>query len=232
MEKQSNMNIKETFDNEAKEYEFTSRAVNIYFDNALEILVKNIKLKSRNSKILDVCCGTGILTKQVADKFPNAQFVGVDFSSGMLEIAKKRMENYNFNGVLCDICDTTNMSKLGEFDLVVSSFGIHNVHGIENKRIALNNILAHLKTGGQFITCDLLKGNNKKEIEHFYNFQKEWLLKTYSLKETEEWLKLLAEEDEPETLKNNFELLKNANIENCELIWQKEFLGIWRGKKL
>ncbi len=225
------MDIKETFDNEAQEYEFTSRAVNIYFDEALETLVKNIMLKSKSPKILDICCGTGILTEKVANKFPKASFVGVDFSSGMLEIAKKRMDKYHFDSLLCDICDSDKMKNLGKFDLVISSFGIHNVHGIDNKQTALKNILSHLKLGGEFITCDLLKGNNKKEIEYFYNFQKEWLLKTYSKKQTEEWLTLLDEEDEPETLAKNFKLLEDAGLKDIELVWRKEFLGIWKGVK-
>lgn len=225
------MDIKKTFDDEAHEYEFTSRAVNIYFDEALETLADNIKLKGNHLKILDVCCGTGILTEKVARKFPNASFTGIDFSSNMLAIAKERMKKYNFDTLLCDICDSEKMKNLKDFDLVISSFGIHNVHGMEDKQIALNNILAHLKVGGLYISCDLIKGNNEKEIEHFRNFQKEWLLKTYTLKEAEEWLNLLDEEDDPETLTTNIDLLKTAELKDIQLIWKKEFLTILKGVK-
>lgn len=226
------MNIKETFDNEAEEYDFTSRAVNIYFDEALNTLVENINIKSDTPVILDVCCGTGILTEKVALKFPKAEFIGVDFSTGMLKIAKDRMKNYNFNFLVSDVCDNEKMKQLPMVDLIITSFGIHNIHGMANKQTALNNILNHLKVGGQYITCDLLKAETELKQQEYNKFQKDWLLKTYTLKESEEWMNLLTEEDDPETLNTNFQLLKNAKLENIKLIWQKEFLGIWQGTKI
>ena len=227
------MNIKQTFDNEASEYDFTSRAVNIYFDEALDMLVKNIKTSKSNLRILDVCCGTGILTEKVAKRFPNAEFVGVDFSTRMLEIAKQRMKNYNFKSFVSDICDKKTMKLLSGcgFDVVISSFGLHNVHGLKNKQQAILNIIEHLNKGGLYITCDLLKGKNNKEEKHFYNFQKQWLLKTFNEQETQNWLDLLDEEDDPETLEDNYKLLENAGLKDCKLIWQKEFLAIWQAKK-
>lgn len=225
------MNIKQTFDNEASEYDFTSRAVNICFDEALDTLVKNLKVNKNNPKILDICCGTGILTEKVAKRYPNAIFTGVDFSTGMLEIAKQRMKDYNFKYLVTDVCNQHKMQKLGEYDIVISSLGIHNIHGFENKQHALSNILNHLKQGGVYITFDYVKGNNKKEIKHFYEVQKQRLLETFNEGETENWLNLLAEEDEPETLSDNFKLLKNAGLTDCKLIWQKEFLAIWQATK-
>lgn len=226
------MDIKQTFDNEAEEYEYTSRAVNIYFDEALECLVENIGAKQQELKILDVCCGTGILTEKVAKKFPNAHFTGVDFSTGMLAIAKKRMEKYSFDCVVCDICDDEGMKKLGEFDLIISSFGVHNVHGKAYKLLALENVLKHLKKGGQYITCDLVKGGSEEEEHKFEKFQRDWLLKSFSVEESEDWMKLLKEEDDPETLEDNFKLLEKAGLKNVKAVWQKEFLAIWTGEKI
>ncbi len=225
------MDIKKTFDNEASEYDFTSRAVNIHFDEALDILVENIKTKKSKLRILDVCCGTGILTEKVAKRFPSAEFVGVDFSTGMLEIAKQRMKNYNFKTFVSDICDKDKMQQLGEYDLIITSLGIHNIHGFANKKIALQNIIAHLKSGGQYITFDYIKGKDEKEIKHFHDVQRKRLLETYNEQETQNWLDLLGEEDDPETLEDNFKLLENAGLKDYKLIWQKEFLAIWQAKK-
>ena len=226
------MNIQQTFNSEAQMYEFTSRAVNIYFDEALDTLVDNIEIKKKNPIILDVCCGTCILTEKVAKKYPNAKFYGVDFSTEMLKIGEKRMKDYDFTPIVCDICDNKEMKSIPMVDLIISSFGIHNVHGFDKKQLAINNIISHLKSNGLFITCDLLKGKDKTEQAHFDKFQKDWLLKTYSLKEAEDWIRLLAEEDDPETLNNNFSLLKNAGCSAPKLIWNKEFLSIWLAKKL
>ena len=221
------MDIKQNYNDEAKIYEFTSRAVIIHFDEALDTFVDNIKIKKKNPIILDVCCGTCILTEKVAKKYPKAKFYGVDFSSEMLKIGQERMNNYDFTPILSDICDKKAMETIPTVDLIISSFGIHNVHGLDQKQLAVNNIISHLKNGGQFITCDMLKGKNKTEQKHFDKLQKDWLLKTYSAKETNDWIKLLADEDELETLNNNFALLKNAGCQSPQLVWNKDFLAIW-----
>lgn len=226
------MDIKKTFDEEANEYDNNSRAVNIYFDEALDELVSHISLDAAGRGIiLDVCCGTGILTSKAASRFPNATFVGVDFSEGMVAVAKNRLKKFDFNVFLSDICDTENMKKLPMCDAVISSFGVHNVHGKENKQIALKNIVAHLKPGGQLIFCDILKGRDLKEQKRFDDFQRQWLLKSYSQKEADEWMNLLAEEDDPMTLEDNFAQLKECGCKNMRLIWKKEFLAIWEAYK-
>ncbi len=225
------MDIRKTFDDEAEIYEQTSRKVNIYFDEALDFFVENLKIED-NAKILDVCCGTGILTEKILKRHPKASVVGVDFSSGMLEIAKKRLKEYNFVGVLGDICDERTFENLGQFDCVVTSFGVHNIHGYEKKMNAIKNISAHLKQGGQYATCDILRGETKEEEEFYRQFQYEWLKKSYDEKEVNDWIKLLAEEDEPETFEKNVKLLNIGKIENVELLWKKQFLGIWKGEKI
>lgn len=223
------METKSTFDNEAKIYEQTSRQVNIHYDEALLKLISYIPQNANN--IFDICCGTGILTGKIVKNFPNANIVGVDFSSEMLEVAKqslgKKVKFYNF-----DITDTQNMLKLNtNFDLAISSFGIHNIHTKEKKLVALKNVAKILKNGATFLTYDLLKGENEEEIKKNYNIQKEKLLKSFNQKETEEWLKLLSEEDDPETWEDNVKLLNQAGFCNVELLWKKDFLAIWRAKK-
>lgn len=226
------MNTKQTFNNEAEIYEQTSRAVNIFFDESLNVLVNSINLTHKNKiRILDVCCGTGILTQKVASKFPKAEFVGLDFAENMLSIAKERMKDYNFTALCIDVLDTQKITKLGKFDLIVSSFGIHNIHGFAEKQVAINNIYSALKTNSKYIALDYIKGENKKECKHYTKTFIKFLRKTYNKKETKEWIKLLAEEDEPETVKNNFNLLTNANFKEVKLLWQKEYIAIIQANK-
>ena len=53
-----------------------------------------LKKIPQSESILDLACGTGILTKQISEKFPNAKIVGVDMTESYLEIAKKRLALY------------------------------------------------------------------------------------------------------------------------------------------
>ena len=140
------MDTKNTFDNEAGIYEQTSRQVNIHYDEALSKMLGFMKTNA--TTILDVCCGTGILTQLVNTKYPQAEICGVDFSSGMLEIAKQRFNNNKIKFYNFDLLDAESMNSIdNSFDLVVSSFGIHNIHTKEKKIEALKNIGA-LMTGG------------------------------------------------------------------------------------
>lgn len=224
------MDIKSTFDNEAGIYEQTSRQVNIHYDEALSTMISFLPNGIKN--VLDICCGTGILTQKVADKYKKANILGVDFSNGMLDIAKQRFNKKNVNFYTCDLLDSDTLTKIQQkFDLVVSSFGVHNVHGSENKVVALQNVAKLMNKGAMYITCDLLKGNNKKEQKEYYEVQKNHLLKSFNAKETEEWLSLLDEEDDPETWDMNVEILTKAGFKDVKLLWKKDFLAIWTAVK-
>ena len=221
------MDIKQTFDDEAEIYEITSRQVNVYYDEGLNNLVKLIDKDTK--KILDVCCGTGILTHLVATSFPTSKIVGVDFSPGMLNVAQKRLPSINF--LEHDICNEQMLCSLdNDFDLVISSYGIHNIHGNKYKEKALKNIFNTLKIGGKFITLDLLQGETTEEIEYFNSVQKNHLLKSFDLVETENWLTLLKEDD-PITWNQNKYLLEKIGFKQVKLLWKKDFLAIWSASK-
>ena len=174
------MDIKNTYDNEATIYEQTSRQVNIHYDEALSAMI-NLMPKCA-SNILDVFSGTGILTELVYKKYPNAKISCVDFSSGMLEVAKQRFVGdvsfYNY-----DLLDRRNLSSIKDrFDLVVSSFGIHNIHTKNKKLEAMKNIADLMESGALYINCDYIKGANKQEEISFYETRSNHLMKSFDEK--------------------------------------------------
>ena len=57
------------------------------------------------------------------------------------------------------------------------------------------------------------------------------MLKSFNAKETEEWLSLLDEEDDPETWDMNVEILTKAGFKDVKLLWKKDFLAIWTAVK-
>jgi len=46
---------------------------------------------------LDLACGTGILTREIAEKFPNAKIVGIDITKSYLDVAKENSNSENKN---------------------------------------------------------------------------------------------------------------------------------------
>lgn len=73
--------------------------------------------------ILDLCCGTGILTCRLARTFPRSKIVGLDLSPEMISIARSQRGSTNIEYVLADAHD---LSVLGEnIDLITCNYGIH-----------------------------------------------------------------------------------------------------------
>lgn len=56
-----------------------------------EIILGAISDRPAPSRVLDVCCGTGVVTAALADRFPAAEVVGLDLSTDMLGRARERL---------------------------------------------------------------------------------------------------------------------------------------------
>lgn len=103
-------------------------------------------------KVLDLCTGTGdvaIILKKLA---PNALVTGVDISTNMLEIAKKRTSQIEF--IKADVCELPFNDET--FDVAVTAFGLRNVTEREK---AINEISRILKNGGELLHIDFSQEN-------------------------------------------------------------------------
>jgi len=115
-----------------------------------EILKKIPKCDS----ILDLACGTGILTQQIAQKIPNAKIVGVDVTASYLEIAKKKLaSNPNITFVHQD-AEKINLNT--KFDCITSSY----IPKYCTAEILVKTCLNHLKPGGKIILHDFTYPKN------------------------------------------------------------------------
>ena len=115
-----------------------------------EILKKIPKCDS----ILDLACGTGILTQQIAQKIPDAKIVGVDVTASYLEIAKKKLaSNPNITFVQQD-AEKLNLNT--KFDCITSSY----IPKYCTAEILVKTSLNHLKPGGKIILHDFTYPKN------------------------------------------------------------------------
>lgn len=113
--------------------------------------VKFLKIK-QNSKILDLCTGTGDFVEIISKLYPNSDITGLDVSSNMLEIAKKKNPGKKFVSGDC----TDLRYKDNEFDYITMGFGLRN---IEDRKKALSEIYRVLKNGGKYLHLDFGKHN-------------------------------------------------------------------------
>ncbi|ODS35410.1 MAG: methyltransferase type 11 [Candidatus Altiarchaeales archaeon WOR_SM1_86-2] len=103
-------------------------------------LIDELELEG-SEKILDLGCGNGLTTRELAKRVPGGRVIGVDWSSSMLETAETHKTG-NMELILLDINE---MAFDREFDLVFSSAMLHWIP--DHERL-LGNIYSALKPGG------------------------------------------------------------------------------------
>lgn len=92
-------------------------------------------------RVLDLGCGDGVLTSQIADLLPQGEAVGIDASQGMIAVAReKERENLRFFLQDIDSLDFTD-----EFDLVFSNAALH---WVKDHHRLLQNVQQALRGGG------------------------------------------------------------------------------------
>jgi len=103
--------------------------------------VVSLLAPSAGERILDLGCGTGHLTSQIAES--GAQVTGVDRSAEMVAAARAAYPNLKF-----EIADARNLSFREEFDAVFSNATLHWVHEPE---LVLQGVCQALRPGGRFV---------------------------------------------------------------------------------
>jgi 2-polyprenyl-3-methyl-5-hydroxy-6-metoxy-1,4-benzoquinol methylase len=100
----------------------------------LEFIEKNIDLKNKN--ILDLGCGIGILSCELAKRsLPNGSVTAVDISQEQLDLTKSHAEKNNITNITCRQLSANEIDKLNiKFDLIYCRF-----------------LLAHLQTSREVI---------------------------------------------------------------------------------
>lgn len=118
--------------------------------------------ENKNAKILELCCGTGRLTIPIAKDGYNIS--GVDFTSSMLEEARKKATKagLEINFIEADI----RTLKLEEkYDIIFIPFNsIHHLYNNKDLFQAFNVVKNHLKDGGVFL-LDCFNPNIKYIVE-------------------------------------------------------------------
>ncbi len=107
--------------------------------------------------VLDVCCGTGLITRDLAQKVgPEGRVVGLDLSPPMLKMAAKNLKDLPWShriqlleGNAMDLPFSDN-----SFDRAVIGYGLRNV---ADMRQALRELYRVLKPGGRIVGLELGK---------------------------------------------------------------------------
>lgn len=111
-----------------------------------------------SGKLLDVPVGTAVFTQRKWSTLKNAHITCLDYSTDMLEQAKRRLDGKaHINFIQGDV---GNLQMDDEsFDIVLSMNGFH---AFPDKQKAFRETFRVLKSGGDFIACFYIRGKSKR----------------------------------------------------------------------
>lgn len=138
-----------------------------------------------SERILDVGCGDGKITAQIAARVPRGSVLGVDPSPSMIEFASAHFGAPARVNLRFEVADARHLAYRQEFDLVVS---FNALHWVAEQAAALQSIHAALKPGGRAILRMVCSGPREsledviEEIrakarwaEHFRGFERPYV---------------------------------------------------------
>ncbi len=105
---------------------------------------------------LDVCCGTGDLTLELAGRVaPGGHVVGCDFSEPMLDLAREKATRHEASGVRFEWADALKLPyDAGRFDAVTVGFGVRN---FADRDRGLQEMARVLRPGGRLVVLEFTK---------------------------------------------------------------------------
>ena len=140
---------------DAQLYERKHEYVTEYGRNLLEFIPNNPE-----QAILDLGCGTGVLTAQLEGR--GSRVIGVDSSQNMIVRAREQFTDITFM-----LCDALDLPFENEFDVVFSNAVFH---WINDHDVLLKNIRKVLKPGG-LLVCEFGAAGNIETIDKVFSEQ-------------------------------------------------------------
>ncbi|HWP25684.1 MAG TPA: class I SAM-dependent methyltransferase [Xanthobacteraceae bacterium] len=153
--------IKQYWDERARNTEPSSAQATTYDVFLRDLEIAKFKQKINEASlppgctVIDLGCGDGYATVNVAAAFPTLRFIGIDWSEDMLTLAKKRCEAYPglaervalLQGDMRRISDVLHGEK---FEVFLTSRSLINLTHAEEQYGAIAQIADHLKPGGYY----------------------------------------------------------------------------------
>ena len=101
-------------------------------------------LDCKPARILEIGCGTGVLSSHLRSTFPDAELILTDISPSMLEICKRKLKG---NGIFRVMNGERPDTDLGLFDLIISNLAMQWFEDMPGGIDRLSKLLA---PGGRF----------------------------------------------------------------------------------
>lgn len=153
----------------ANTYDLINKVLTLGFDDVWRLICA--KECASSSFIVDLCCGTGALSKPLARLIPKAYVIGIDFSNAMLKKAKTKVKPHALHTsfILADVAQLPFRDKC--LDRVCTSFSLRNLlYKNPNAITYLKEILRILRDEGRFVCIETSQPKRRllRALYHLY----------------------------------------------------------------
>lgn len=144
------------FDRVAGRYDLLNSLMSAGLHHRWRERAADVAAPAAGASILDVCCGTGDLTFELAGRIsPGGNVVGCDFSEPMLDLAREKAKRRGVDGVRFEWADALSLPYAGgRFDTVTVGFGLRNFADWDK---GLREMARVLKPGGELVILEFTR---------------------------------------------------------------------------
>lgn len=133
----------------------------VAYGDVLNEVYRLIRQTNCRGSILDIGCGTGVLTKKLYDA--GYLVTGVDFSNKMIQTAREKMPHAEL--FQSDFSEGLPQEISGmKFDFIISTYAMHHLDD-KQKVVMISQMLAALNSGGRIIFGDVMTETVKGMME-------------------------------------------------------------------
>jgi ubiquinone/menaquinone biosynthesis C-methylase UbiE len=143
--------VAKEFDRQARRYD-DSITVGAFQRRTQALVVDEMQVE-KGMYILDLGCGTGTATLEIASRLEGAgKVVGLDLSKKMLEQAERKLARLGYANVEFVVGNGTDLGYEGCFDYVLSTNAFHH---FGHKAAVFSQVWQSLRPGGVFLVQDI-----------------------------------------------------------------------------
>ncbi|WFP61644.1 class I SAM-dependent methyltransferase [Mesorhizobium sp. WSM4904] len=108
--------------------------------------------------MVELCCGEGLLSRALLERFPDCRVLALDGSERMREQTQKTCSDHGsrLTTAAFDLADRDWRSFSEPPQAIVSSLAIHHLDG-RQKRMLFADVAAALRPGGVFVVADIVR---------------------------------------------------------------------------
>lgn len=155
--KEKSQYVKETFNSIAGKYDFMNTLMSFGMDRLWRRKTVEIVKAGPGMKVVDVCCGTGKLSKELAIKVaPQGNVIGIDFSENMLEKGRENLLDFTYKENITLLQGDAMNIKFEDnlFDGATIGWGLRN---LPDPRLGIQELVRVVKPGAMVVSIDMGK---------------------------------------------------------------------------